>query len=596
MVLRTRKHVKEQITEQDEIEINFNPPTINKKEYELPSAYRPIYDSLPDVMDVLHLPHITIKNPTTGATLKALYKLNLLKRLESSTYSFVKSIQTLYESESQLLEFLNQFKNQVKIDEFRSIEGEEVSGSQFLEDKKSMRDLEETLEEFGFDTGALKSEDGVDELSEDTVGDVTKYIREDLTILTYFLSKFIADISKNANKVRDNSVEVRQWLEDKEVNKIPEISQDKINPEIYPGKDLSDVIEETEEFYKSVFELKEFRDPKIDELIDVYNKEEGKVLIFTQYRATADYVYRTLLQNEESPLNGNNSELVKGGDEYKQDIIRRFAPEAYGYKDKLKQEGLNEIKYVVATDTLSEGVNLQDVTTVVNYDLPWNPMKIVQRVGRIDRIGNTDEKHVYNFFPDGDIEAAIKLLKRLQAKISDIALIVGKENNILDPEENKVLDEAGVQTQKTIGELEIDEIEGSLRKTRQVGDYNNLDDTTKNPLLRDAGSDEQAAFERLLLKKQINEEYNLKTEDFDYAKEYFETLPKNRDQLYTRIDWKEGRPQNRQKHLLRTILRRTPRPKTYQKPKHKTRNHRRKTQKRQTKSHRNKTKNRKRIR
>ncbi|MFC7079479.1 helicase-related protein [Halorussus caseinilyticus] len=81
-------------------------------------------------------------------------------------------------------------------------------------------------------------------------------------------------------------------------------------------------------------------------------------------------------------------------------------------------------------------MNLQDVQVVVNYDLPWNPMRIVQRVGRIDRIGNTDDKFVHNFFPDGDIEAAIKLLERLQAKISDIALIVGKENNILDPNEN----------------------------------------------------------------------------------------------------------------------------------------------------------------
>jgi len=53
-------------------------------------------------------------------------------------------------------------------------------------------------------------------------------------------------------------------------------------------------------------------------------------------------------------------------------------------------------------------------------------MRIVQRVGRIDRIGSTEEKYVHNFYPDGDIEAAIKLLKRLQAKINDIALIVGK--------------------------------------------------------------------------------------------------------------------------------------------------------------------------
>jgi hypothetical protein len=160
-------------------------------------------------------------------------------------------------------------------------------------------------------------------------------------------------------------------------------------------------------------------------------------------------------------------------------------------------------------------------------------MRIVQRVGRVDRIGSTADKHVHNFYPDGDIEAAIKLLKRLQAKINDIALIVGKENNILDPNEDAVLERAGVETQKTIGEIEIEEIESSLKHSREVDDYNELDDTSKNPLLRNAGSDENAAFERYLLKQELNEEFGLDTEDFEFAEEYFDEPPGERDQLYT---------------------------------------------------------------
>jgi len=128
-------------------------------------------------------------------------------------------------------------------------------------------------------------------------------------------------------------------------------------------------------------------------------------------------------------------------------------------------------------------------------------MRIVQRVGRIDRIGSTEEKYVHNFCPDGDIEAAIKLLKRLQAKINDIALIVGKENNILDPNEDQLLDKTGVETEKTIGELQVDEIEDSLQKSREIEDVNELDDTSKNPLLRNAGSNEHAAYERYLLRR-----------------------------------------------------------------------------------------------
>jgi len=241
------------------------------------------------------------------------------------------------------------------------------------------------------------------------------------------------------------------------------------------------------------------------------------------------------LNNSESPLTEANSAVVKGGDENKQDVIQRFAPEASGYQQTLAESGKSELQYVVATDTLSEGVNLQDVSVQVSYDLPWNPMRIVQRVGRIDRIGSTADKYVHNFYPDGDIEAAIKLLKRLQAKINDIALIVGKENNILDPNEDQILEQTGVETEKTIGELQVDEIEDSLQRSREIDDVNELDDTSKNPLLRNAGSNEQAAYERFLLKKELNEKFGLDSDDFEYAEQYFETSHEDRDFLYTNV-------------------------------------------------------------
>jgi hypothetical protein len=310
---------------------------------------------------------------------------------------------------------------------------------------------------------------------------------------------------------------------------------------LYPQSDLEDVDSATRDFYESVFSLREFRDPKIDQLGEVLQTTDEKVLVFTQYRATADYVYRTLRNDPDTPLTEGNSAVVKGGDENKRAVIQRFAPEASGYQQTLAESGESELQYVVATDTLSEGVNLQDVHTVVNYDLPWNPMRIVQRVGRVDRIGSTAEKHVHNFYPDGDIEAAIRLLERLQAKINDIALIVGKENNILDPNEDQVLERAGVETQKTIGELEIEEIESSLRQSRAVDDYNELDDTSKNPLLRNAGSNEEDAFERYLLKQELNEEFGLDIEDFEFAEEYFDVPPEEREFLYTNaIDHDRG--------------------------------------------------------
>ncbi len=546
MVLRTRKHVKESLLKKDDdLEMSFKPPQIQKEEYSLPGAYRPVYDSLPEVMDALHLPHITIKNPKAGSTLKALYKLNLLKRLESSTFAFVQSIQTLYQSEQQLLSVLESLPSDEHIDTLRSIQVDGTSATldDFVEDGETAEDLEQTLEEFGFDTNSLRDGDGEDlnELADLTVAEVKQRVYEDLALIAYFLQLFIADVAENANHVNDHSVHVRQWLGENHVGYIPDVPEDEVDPLLFPDMDLSAVSKETQDFYDAVFRLEDFRDPKIERLNSVLSGYDSKILIFTQYRATADYVYRTLLSDPDSPLTPQNSAVVKGGDENKQSIIRRFAPDAYGYRETIDRMEDGELQYVVATDTLSEGVNLQDVNVVINYDLPWNPMRIVQRVGRIDRIGSTADKYVHNFYPDGDIEAAIKLLKRLQAKINDIALIVGKENNILDPNEDQILEKAGVQTKKTIGELELGEIEGSLRRSREVDDYNELDDTSKNPLLQDAGSNEDEAFERLMLKQQLNEKYGLSEDDFEYAEEYLETDTDERELLYTNIiDAKSG--------------------------------------------------------
>ena len=539
MVLRTRKHVKETIKDDEDFKMNFRPPTLHKEEYSLPSAYQPIYRMLPDVMDALHLPHITIRNPTAGETLKALYKLNLLKRLESSTYAFIQSIQTLHESERALLGFLEQLPEDENIDVLREVQNDDANAAigDFVQGEDAAEELEQTLEEFGFDAGVVRADgSGSDpdlELVDVSVGEVKTYVREDLTLLAYFLSRFIGHIAEDAGTVADAEVELEQWLADRGANVLPDVPEGERNLIVYPGADLTDADEATLDFYEAVFAVREFRDPKIDRLAEVLDSYDEKALVFTQFRATADYVHRVLVENPDSPLTAENSAVVKGGDENKQDIIKQFAPDASGYQKTLDESDETELQYVIATDTLSEGVNLQDIHAAINYDLPWNPMRIVQRVGRIDRIGSTANKHVHNFYPDADIEAAIKLLERLQAKIDDIALIVGKENNILDPNEDAVLEWAGVETEKTIGELEIEEIEQTLRESREVDDYNELDDTSKNPLLRNAGSDESAAFERYLLKKELNEEYGLDAEDFKFADDYFDTSPNEREFLYT---------------------------------------------------------------
>jgi len=275
----------------------------------------------------------------------------------------VQSIETLHQSERQLLSLLDGLPEDEQIDMLRAAQDNEESETldDFVEGSDAAEDLEQTLEEFGFDTTSVRADedtesDSTDELADATIGEVKTYIREDLTLLAYFLSQFIGDIAQDAGDVSDQAVSTRQWLHDHNAGVLPDVPEEDLNPILYPRSDLSDIDEATREFYEAVFSLREFRDPKVERLADVLNRyDDEKVLVFTQYRATADYVHRTLLNDPDSPLTEANSAVVKGGDDNKQDVIQRFAPEASGYQQTLAESGESELQYVIATDTLSEG-------------------------------------------------------------------------------------------------------------------------------------------------------------------------------------------------------------------------------------------------
>src|SRR4030095_151434 len=100
-------------------------------------------------------------------------------------------------------------------------------------------------------------------------------------------------------------------------------------------------------------------------------------------------------------------------------IIVNFAPVANGYPDIVGTD--REVDILISTDVLSEGQNLQDCGILVNYDLHWNPTRMVQRAGRIDRIGSTfDEIIIHNLFPDVGLEKLLGLVESLSQKIAQI--------------------------------------------------------------------------------------------------------------------------------------------------------------------------------
>lgn len=155
----------------------------------------------------------------------------------------------------------------------------------------------------------------------------------------------------------------------------------------------------------------------------------GKCLIFTQYADTARYLYDNI-----NPHGDPHIEVIYGRDKDKTAIVGRFAPRAN--PEQAPKDEQSEINLLIATDVLSEGLNLQDCDRVINYDLHWNPVRLIQRFGRIDRIGSEFDKiYGYNFLPEKELERNLGLREKLQHRIQEIHDTIGEDAAILDPTE-----------------------------------------------------------------------------------------------------------------------------------------------------------------
>src|SRR5581483_8919346 len=158
---------------------------------------------------------------------------------------------------------------------------------------------------------------------------------------------------------------------------------------------------------------------------------EGKRLIFTQFADTARYLYEQLRAIGKP---GETVELMLSGVRNKEVVLGRFAPRAnpeYGCPNPSE-----EIGTLITTDVMAEGLNLQDCDKIVNYDLHWNPVRLIQRFGRIDRIGTEyDVVYGFNFLPEIGIERNLGLHEKLHNRIQEIHDTIGEDSAILDPTE-----------------------------------------------------------------------------------------------------------------------------------------------------------------
>ena len=166
------------------------------------------------------------------------------------------------------------------------------------------------------------------------------------------------------------------------------------------------------------------------------NAGNQKLLVFTAFADTASYLYENLVEEVDG-----FSALVTGGGtnqtsspRLKTDlatILTAFAPKARGRPEQLACEP--EIDLIIATDCISEGQNLQDCDCVVNYDIHWNPVRIVQRFGRIDRLGSTNDCiKLVNFWPNMDLDAYIGLERTVSGRMKLLDVSATGEENIIE--------------------------------------------------------------------------------------------------------------------------------------------------------------------
>lgn len=149
---------------------------------------------------------------------------------------------------------------------------------------------------------------------------------------------------------------------------------------------------------------------KVQRLLELLKQFRDKMVIFTQFRATQDMLYERLVEA------GHEVVMFHGG-------LSRMEKEA------VIQQFRGPARLLLCTESGSEGRNLQFAHGICNFDLPWNPMKIEQRIGRLSRIGQTHDVHVFNLVAAGTVEDAV--LHLLEAKLSMFELVIGEIDMIL---------------------------------------------------------------------------------------------------------------------------------------------------------------------
>lgn len=319
--------------------------------------------------------------------LTGMMKVNFLKRLESSIKSFAISMNRTL----QKIETLEK-----KIEEF-----------------KRLQVVNEIFDWNAFVPDPLESE-----------GD------EDLTSLQEGWDEFG---QKLRYQLADMNVE--DWLDDLQEDKRALAKLYDVSRAVTPERD------------QKLHKLKEMIARKMQQPL---NSGNHKVLIFTAFADTAVYLYECLESWARKHLGAHIAMVTGGSKENRCTLQPRGFPNQIDFnailtnfsplsKQRAKMKHMpqtEEIDILIATDCISEGQNLQDCDYLINYDIHWNPVRIIQRFGRIDRLGSRNEKiQLINFWPTADLNKYINLKDRVEARMALVDLTATGDDNLLDPKQ-----------------------------------------------------------------------------------------------------------------------------------------------------------------
>jgi ERCC4-related helicase len=420
-IARSRKHIEQyyNISEIGKFPERLKPRLLHPKLTSLPSAidYDEIYEQLMNLNLAIYTPtdfllsskrakyidpNINIDRVGRESGLRRLMSINLLKRLESSVASFSITLKRVKSLIDATIAEIDTYQRGYT----KNITTQELNEADFDADDLNTNVFEHIGKKLDIDLADMDYISWRNKLNEDSE-------------ILALLSSMIQDITPEY---------------DTKLQMLLELIAEKIRNPINPG-----------------------------------NK---KVLVFSAFADTVEYLYQHTAPYIKKQF-GLDTAMVSGSTEGKttiklkrvdmNTILTLFSPRS---KDKaiLMPENKEEIDILIATDCISEGQNLQDCDFCVNYDIHWNPVRIIQRFGRVDRIGSQNSQiQLVNFWPNIDLDKYLELKGRVETRMKATVMTATGDDNPIDPEEQGDLEYRRAQLERLQNEVvDIEEMQSGI--------------------------------------------------------------------------------------------------------------------------------------